>query len=377
MKKYIQSIVSFLFVFSMPFILAAAFKAYKDPFNFLENPIVWYITIGFVLVVLLKEILSNTVVNKANELMPKNYTRVQSIISFLFTFLTPFALAKAISLYAKPYNFLENPLVWLGLIAFGLVILAKEVLTITGVKKIEEFEMIKAGINPEEVDHLAWARKLITKWTAAKAIEEEEEIILDHNYDGIKELDNTLPPWWVYMFYATIVFAIVYLVRFEVLGGYTQDMEYAQSVAQAKRELAAYKSTSKDAVIDAETVVVLTSESDLKRGRAVFNLNCAACHIADGGGGIGPNLTDKYWLLGGGIKNVFTTIANGGRDGKGMVAWGKTLKPKDIQKVASYIMSMQGTTPAKPKPPQGELFEDNSEPLQKVEVVEQVKDSVQ
>ncbi|WP_333780708.1 cbb3-type cytochrome c oxidase N-terminal domain-containing protein [Tenacibaculum retecalamus] len=204
------------------------------------------------------------------------------------------------------------------------------------------------------------------KWTDSKAIEEEQEIILDHNYDGIKELDNNLPPWWVYMFYGTIIFAVVYLVRFEVLDGYTQEMEYAESVAVAKRELAAYKSTSKVAIIDAETVTVLTSESDLKRGKAVYNLNCAACHIGDGGGGIGPNLTDKYWLLGGGIKNVFTTITNGGRDGKGMVAWGKTLKPNDIQKVASYIMAMQGTTPANPKAPQGELHKDDSEPVKEV-----------
>ena len=357
MKKYIQSIVSFLFVFSMPFILAEAFKAYKEPFNFFETPVVWFIAIGFGLFALLKEVLANTVVSKANELMPKNYTRVQSVISFLFTFLTPFVLAKAISSYANPYSIFENPLVWIGLIAFGLVMLAKEMLTVIGVKKIEEAEMIKAGMNPDEVDHLAWAKKLIKKWTDTKAVEEEAEIILDHNYDGIKELDNNLPPWWVYMFYGTIIFAVVYLVRFEVLDGYTQEMEYAQSVALAKSELAAYKSTSKGAVIDAETVTVLTSESDLKRGKAVYKLNCAACHIGDGGGGIGPNLTDDYWILGGGLKNVFATITNGGRDGKGMVAWGKTLKPKDIQKVASYIMSMQGTTPAKAKPAQGELYE--------------------
>ncbi|WP_271405916.1 cbb3-type cytochrome c oxidase N-terminal domain-containing protein [Tenacibaculum soleae] len=373
MKKYIQSIVSFLFVFSMPFILAAAFKAYKEPFNFLETPIVWLIAIGFCLVVLLKEVLSNTVVNKANKLMPKNYTRLQAVISFLFTFLTPFVLAKAINSYANPYNFLDTPLVWIGLIAFGLVILAKEVLTITGVKKVEEAEMVKAGINPDEVDQWSWAKTLIAKWTEAKAIEQEEEIVLDHNYDGIKELDNNLPPWWVYMFYGTIIFAVVYLVRFEVLDGYTQEMEYAQSVAQAKKELAAFKSTSKEAIIDAETVTLLTSESDLKRGKAVYNLNCAACHIGDGGGGIGPNLTDKYWLLGGGLKNVFATITNGGRDGKGMVAWGKTLKPKDIQKVASYIMSMQGTTPANPKPPQGELYGDEAQ----VKEVTQAKDSLQ
>ena len=205
MKKYIQSIVSFLFVFSMPFILAAALKAYKEPFNFLETPIVWLIIIGFGLVVLLKEVLSKTVVNKANNLMPEDYTRVHSIISFLFTLLTPFALAKAIISYSNPYNFLENPIVWIGLIAFGFVVFAKEILTITGVKKIEEYEMVKAGINPDEIDDWAWSKKLIAKWTAVKAIEQEDEIVLDHNYDGIKELDNNLPPWWVYMFYGTII----------------------------------------------------------------------------------------------------------------------------------------------------------------------------
>ena len=90
--------------------------------------------------------------------MPKNYTRVQTVISFLFLFLTPLALAKAISSYQNPFNFLENPLIWIGLIAFGLVVLAKEMLTITGVAKIEKAEMIKAGINPEEVDNWAWAK---------------------------------------------------------------------------------------------------------------------------------------------------------------------------------------------------------------------------
>ena len=280
----------------------------------------------------------------------------QSIAYITFIAVTLFAIMTAIQSYENPFSLYENPLVWIAIVGLILVILLKELVNIVAQKKAESLQMEKDGVNPEEVDNWAWAKKLISKWTEAKAIDQEEEIILDHNYDGIKELDNTLPPWWVYMFYATMVFAVVYLVKYEVLDGDTQEMEYAQSVAQAKKELAAFKSTSKEAFIDAETVTVLTEESDLNRGKAVYNLNCAACHIADGGGGIGPNLTDKYWILGGGIKNIFATISNGGRDGKGMVAWGKTLKPKDIQKVASYIMAMQGTTPAKPKPAQGELY---------------------
>lgn len=302
----------------------------------------------------------------------------QSIAYITFIAVTLFAIMTAIQSYENPFSLYENPLVWIAIVALILVILMKELLNIVAQQKAETLQMEKDGVNPEEVDHWAWAKRLIKKWTDTKAVEEEDEIILDHNYDGIKELDNNLPPWWLYMFYATIIFGVVYLVKYHVLDGDNQTTEYNKEVALAKRELAAFRSTSKEAVVDAETVTVLTSDGDLSRGRAVYNLNCAACHIADGGGGIGPNLTDEYWILGGGIKNIFTTITNGGRDGKGMVAWGKTLKPKDIQKVASYIMTFQGTTPAKPKAPQGELYKDESAPKEvKEEGTEQVKDSVQ
>ncbi|MEE4000896.1 cbb3-type cytochrome c oxidase N-terminal domain-containing protein [Tenacibaculum sp. FZY0031] len=302
----------------------------------------------------------------------------QSIVYIVFVAVTFFAIATAIKSYENPFSLYEHPLVWIAIVGLVTAVVLKEALNIVAQQKAEQLQMEKEGIHPEEVDNWAWAKKIINKWTAAKAIEEEDEIILDHNYDGIKELDNNLPPWWLYMFYATIIFAAVYLVRYHVLGADNQEMEYAQAVAEAKRELAAFKSNSKEAVIDAETVTVLTDAGDLSRGKAVYNLNCAACHIADGGGGIGPNLTDEYWILGGGIKNIFNTISNGGRDGKGMVAWNKTLKPQDIQKVASYILSLQGTTPAKPKEPQGELYKEEgqaatvSEPSE-----EQVKDSIQ
>lgn len=286
----------------------------------------------------------------------------QSIVYIIFVAVTFFAIAAAIKSYQNPFSLYEHPLVWLAIIALLTVVILKEALNVVAQKKAEELQMEKDGVIPEEVDNWAWAKKIINKWTASKAIDQEEEIILDHNYDGIRELDNNLPPWWLYMFYATIIFGAVYLVRYHVLGADNQEMEYAQAVAEAKKELAAFKSTSKEEIIDAETVTVLTDDSDLSRGKAVYNLNCAACHMADGGGGIGPNLTDEYWILGGGIKNIFNTVSNGGRDGKGMVAWNKTLKPADIQKVSSYIISLQGTTPAKPKEPQGELYkEENSD----------------
>ena len=196
-----------------------------------------------------------------------------------------------------------------------------------------------------------------------KPMEAESEIILDHDYDGIRELDNNLPPWWVYLFYASIVFGVVYLLRFHVFNDYNQTMEYEQEVAAAQLEIEEYKKTAKG-LVDANTVELLTDASDLSAGKGIFEGNCVACHMADGGGGIGPNLTDQNWILGGGIKNVFHTISEGGRDGKGMIAWKQNLKPAEIAQVASYVLSFQGTTAANPKAPEGDIWVDPNAPAQ-------------
>ena len=280
---------------------------------------------------------------------------IQSTGYVLFVLITFFALAKSFMSYQNPFDIYENLLVWLALICFILVVVLKEVVNQMAISRARELQNEKDGVVPEAPN--AWLKKLLKSWTKAKDIEEEREIILDHNYDGIKELDNSLPPWWVYMFYITIVFAVVYLIRFEVMGGDTPEMEYEKAVAQARMEVNKYKANSPD-VFNIDDLKLLTDASDLKRGKAVFNLNCASCHLADGGGSIGPNLTDEYWILGGGIKNVFNTVYNGGRNGKGMIAWNKTLKAEDIAKVSSYVISLQGTTPAKAKAPQGEKWEE-------------------
>lgn len=202
-----------------------------------------------------------------------------------------------------------------------------------------------------------WWSKFYARLTRSRAIDKEQEIILDHNYDGIRELDNVLPPWWVYMFYVTILFGLVYLVRFHIVGDYTQALEYENEVAQAKIAIEEYKKTAKN-LVDVNTVQVLTDEADLSAGEKIFTTNCVVCHMADGGGGIGPNLTDEYWILGGGIKNVFRTISEGGRDGKGMVAWKNSLKPVEMAQVASYVLKFQGTTAANPKAAEGEIWID-------------------
>ena len=200
-----------------------------------------------------------------------------------------------------------------------------------------------------------WFKKLMSKLTRTVPIENEASLLLNHDYDGIKELDNNLPPWWVYSFYACIVFAAVYLVRFEILGADNQEMELKKELAQAKIEVAEYMKNAPD-LMDEKSVTLLTEPADLATGKTLFENNCAACHRADAGGQIGPNLTDDHWILGGGIKNIFHTITNGGRDGKGMISWKGTLKPKEIQKVASYIMSLKGSNPKDAKAPDGEIW---------------------
>ena len=205
----------------------------------------------------------------------------------------------------------------------------------------------------------AWGKRMYSKLAGTKPVEEEGEIILDHNYDGIKELDNKLPPWWVYLFYVTIIFGVVYLARFHIFGDYDQDTEYEREVAAAQAAIEEYKKTAKD-LIDVNTVELLTDASDLNAGKAIFEANCVVCHMADGGGGIGPNLTDEYWISGGGIKNVFNTVSEGGRAGKGMVAWKQTLKPSEMAQVSSYLLTFQGTTPANPKAAEGDIWVDEN-----------------
>lgn len=201
----------------------------------------------------------------------------------------------------------------------------------------------------------AWYKKLMKKLTKTKSVEEEHELVLNHEYDGIKELDNELPPWWVYLFYATIIFSVVYLARFELFGGDTQIDEFNKEMELARIQVEEYKKNAPD-LLTAEQVTVLTDASALATGKVLYDINCIACHKADGGGSIGPNLTDEYWILGGSIKDIFNTIMEGGRDGKGMIAWKQQLSPTEIQQISSYIVTLQGTNPPDAKEPEGDRY---------------------
>ncbi|MEP3837004.1 MAG: cbb3-type cytochrome c oxidase N-terminal domain-containing protein [Algibacter sp.] len=255
--------------------------------------------------------------------------------------------------------FVEYPAVLLFLLLVLLILIAIEAiigaLENVMLQKLDDAAKARFLAEKQSTYNFTWIKETYLKLLGQKPIEEETEIILDHNYDGIKELDNNLPPWWVYSFYISIIFAAVYLLRFHVFDGYTQIDELETELAEAKIAIEEYKKTAKD-LVDFNTVTVLTETADIKAGEGIFTSNCVACHMADGGGGIGPNLTDDHWILGGGIKNVFKTISEGGRSGKGMIAWKAQLKPAQIAQVASYVLTLQGTTPANPKPAEGDVW---------------------
>jgi cytochrome c oxidase cbb3-type subunit 3 len=191
--------------------------------------------------------------------------------------------------------------------------------------------------------------------TKAHELDKEEEILIeDHEYDGIKELDNVLPPWWKYGFYITIFVGVFYYIQvFTNEEQYSQEQEYLAEVEKGKAEVEAYKAANPELFkVDA---TLLTDAASLEAGKTVFQTYCVACHMADGGGGIGPNLTDDKWILGGGMDNILNTLNNGGRPGKGMISWKTTLNNTEMQQVASYVISLNGTTPANPKASEGDI----------------------
>lgn len=260
---------------------------------------------------------------------------------------------------SKP-AFVVYPMVLLFLLLVLLILIAMEgiISAMEGImlQKLNAEQREAFLANKNKKLQFIWLKNIYKKLIAQKPIEEEHEIILDHDYDGIKELDNSLPPWWLYGFYLTIIFAAVYLIRYHLLGVPNQYEAFKTEMAEAKEAVAEYKKNAKN-LVDINTVTQLTDASDLNAGKKIFETNCIPCHMIDGGGGIGPNLTDKYWILGGDIKHIFKTISEGGRSGKGMISWKSQLKPLEIAQVASYVLTLQGTTPANPKEPQGDLWQ--------------------
>lgn len=232
------------------------------------------------------------------------------------------------------------------------------VLTIIVILAVLWLAIVYSEKNDNEGDDFLRPIRLFTNYlTRLQPMEKEKDIMFHHDFDGIRELDNRIPPWFNFMFYGTIIWAVIYLFVFHIFDdGQIQSKEYLAEINQAKIERDYLIKTG--AFINEETVTLLNDASTLAEGKDIFAKNCVTCHSADGGGLVGPNLTDEYWIHGGGIKNVFKVIKEG-VPAKGMISWQTQLDPKKMQAVASYVISLQGLKPANPKAPEGPKWEES------------------
>ncbi|KAA3614597.1 MAG: hypothetical protein DWQ05_14975 [Calditrichaeota bacterium] len=220
-------------------------------------------------------------------------------------------------------------------------------------------------------------------------MEREEDKLLDHEYDGIQELDNDLPPWWLNLFYITIVFAFAYTLYYHVFdAGSLQIDEYRQELnpnyekpAKSTMLIPGYTSpyftkaaeeTPKSMLAstliaappkktiaqpsvepEVQPLTPLTDDASLERGSQIYVTNCVACHGVNGEGTIGPNMTDDYWINGKGDLASIVEVITEGRIAKGMIPWKSTLTEQQIMEVGSYLLTLQGTNPANAKAPEG------------------------
>lgn len=243
-------------------------------------------------------------------------------------------------------------LILVSVLAIIILLLVLMIYLMSMIKSILEEE------NPRFSDEPSWWQTFKERYVTGKMDpvgQEQHKMLADHSYDGITELDNFMPPWLQYGFILTVIIAAAYFVNYTVLGtGPTQLEEYDEEL-RIEALAAAERSANQKAGIDERSVIFDESSQALAAGKVIFESNCAACHAQDGGGGVGPNLTDEYWIHGGSIADVFKIVKYGVVE-KGMVPWEDQLNPEQMQQVSSYVLTFGGQRAANPKDRQGELY---------------------
>lgn len=372
--KYISGLIASLLVFTVQ----PAFAAGPPSPSIFSNPLAITLLSIMILLLIVIGILANIVIGAAEVKLQKRKAEkakgLSTVLLLIMLLIAPSLIAQdatstteASQKAAKAIGGLDASTFYI-MVAVLFIELGIIIALLINIKFLLRKEKERTAIvtkeeaiitAEEKANKLSWWDKV----NKLRPVSQEAELDLGHEYDGIRELNNRLPPWWLYGFYATILFAGIYLWRFHVShNGPSSKQEYESAVARAEIKVQEYLKKKGEAV-DENTVTLLTSADDIAAGKAIFTdpSKCPACHNPDGGGNaVGPNLTDEYWLYGGSVKNIFKTIKYG--TSKGMRSWKDDLSAKQIAQVTSYVLSLKGTKPANPREPQGELYKEDAAP---------------
>ena len=266
--------------------------------------------------------------------------------------------AKAVAPEVLPnYGGLSATTFYMLVSVIGVEIAAIFFLTFS-IKRVYDELVPKKAVAVLELKEKWWGNLDQRFLTRAIPVEKEADHLLDHNYDGIRELDNALPPWWKYGFIITIAIAFLYMINFHVLGiGKNPTEEYATEMQVAKIKLEEFEAKNKDRID--ESNVPMADAIGVKQGGEYYAANCVACHGKQGEGGAGPNLTDNYWLHKGSMNDIYQTLKNG-YPAKGMAAWANKYNPKEISFIASYVKTLKGSNPPGARAPQGDMYEEGA-----------------
>jgi cytochrome c oxidase cbb3-type subunit III len=364
MRKKIKNIISLTAILLL-LSTQPAFAGEAPAPSIFSNPLAITFIVLMLLLLVVIGILGNILIGEKSA-SSKN---TSAILSLLLLFISPALFAQdvtpanTVSKTSKAIAGMDASTFYLmvAILFIELLVIITLLLNIKLLLKKEKQKLL----TPEELATATEAEKNKISWwdkiNKLRPISQEAELDLGHEYDGIRELNNRLPPWWLYGFYLSIVFAGIYLWRFHVShNGPSSKQEYETAVARAEVSVQEYLKKKGESV-DENTVVLLTAAEDIQAGKTLFTdpAKCPACHNADGGGNaVGPNLTDEYWLYGGSVKDVFKTIKYG--TSKGMRSWKDDLSAKQIAQLTSYVISLKGTKPANAREPQGELYKEEA-----------------
>ena len=360
LRNIIGKKISLFFFLLIPTLLFAAEGAPAGNGSSIFSQPLFLFLAAMVLIFLVFIITLGKVLTRLSDYYSRNQDKMMRVITLLFVFWMAFhpsgSDCRAEGSFPLPesYNGVPAGVVYLLL----LVLLLETAIIFTLFSAINRF-LHKKAVSGPALEPVKKPRGLWQRIFGGAPVETDEEMMTDHVYDGIRELDNGMPPWLQYMFLGTVVFAVFYLLNYHVWkSSPLQLAEYNKELSDAKAQLLEFQKKSAN-LVDESNVVRLTDAAALKEGMGIFNTNCTACHGQKGEGTVGPNLTDQFWIHGGAIKDIFKTIKYGVVE-KGMKSWQADLSPRQMQLVASYIKTLAGTNPPNPKEKQGDFFDENA-----------------